>query len=768
MAHDSDRHAAEQVTELDTGGVDTLADLAGLLRKLRRRHARTSRDSELTYRELAAKTGWSPTAIAEYFTGRTLPPTDRFDALIGILGATPPEQGSLATARDRVAERRRTDRVAPPSSEVPRQLPAAVRRFAGRVTEMAVLNGLLDEPVTPGAVRVAAISGTAGIGKTTLAVQWAHQVAHRFPDGQLHVNLRGFDQSGEVVPPSAAILGFLDALGAQAPAGPDAQAALYRSLLSDRRMLILLDNARDAAQVRPLLPGAPGCLVLVTSRSQLSGLVATDGAEPIVLDVLSTEEARELLGNSADYPAAVDELITLCGRLPLALAVVAARAATNPNVPLPELARELGDRLSALSTDDPATDLRAVFSWSYRALSPEAATVFGLLGLVPGPDIDVAAAASLTARPQVRVALRELEMASLLQQYSPGRYRMHDLIRLYAKDLADDPDAGRRLVDFYLHTAVSAESLLQQLLPPVPLEPPADGCQPLVLADQATALAWFAAEYRNLQAAQGLAAECHWSRDVWRLAWALTTFLYRQGRFHDALAVWRVGEAASAQLDDPTIRTGTLQMLGAIYAELGRHAEALEHLNLAAKAGDTPGHAYTHHALGWLWSLSGDNRRALHHATEALHRYRALGIPAGEVRELTVMSWYRALSGDHDRARTDGESALAMARRHEYAEDVALSTSVLGYIAFHTGRLLAARSHLQQADMLLHNVGNTYYQANALDYLGRTLLALDDPAYVLAWQRALELYQQQHRAAEADDLRQRLRSPGTPAAGRRA
>ncbi|MFC0431842.1 NB-ARC domain-containing protein [Kutzneria buriramensis] len=749
------------MTELDTAGADTLADLAELLRTLRRRHARTSRDSELTYRELAAKTGWSLTAVAEYFTGKTLPPTDRFDALVVLLGATPAELGALATARDRVAELRRTDRAPAPNS-VPRQLPASVRRFTGRATELAALAELLDEPVTPGAVRVAAISGAAGIGKTTLAVQWAHQMAHRFPDGQLYVNLRGFD-AGATVSPPAAIRSFLDALHVnQAPESPDAQAALYRSLLADRRMLILLDNARDTAQVRPLLPGAPGCLVLVTSRNQLKGLVATDGAEPITLDVLSADEARELLARAvgaeraAAAPGAVDELVAHCARLPLALAIVAARAAVNPRVPLPDLVRELDEsRLSAFAGDDPATDLRAVFSWSYHALEAEAARAFGLLGLAPGPDIDLSAAASLVGRPlqQTRVLLHGLESASLIQQWAPGRYRMHDLIRLYAKDQAADPAALQRLTDFYVHTAFGAERLLQPLLPPIPLDPPADGCTPKVITDQAGALAWFAAEHRNLQAAQCLAAD----RDVWRLAWTLTTFLYRQGRFHDALAVWRAGEAAAAKLDDPMIRTGTHQLLGAIYGELGRHEEALRHLNIAAGAGDTPGQAYTHHALGWLWSLRGDHQRALRHAAESLRRYRALGMPAGEARELTVMGWYRALSGDFERARCDGEAALATARRHALAEDEALSTSVLGFIAFNTGFHVAARSHLERADTLLYNVGNLYYQATVLDYLGRTHEALDDPAEAsCCWRKALALYREQHRAAEADDLERRM------------
>lgn len=246
---------------------------------------------------------------------------------------------------------------------------------------------------------ISAIGGTPGVGKTALAVYWAHRMADRFPDGQPYVNLRGFDPNGRALPAADAMHRFLMALGVEAhriPADPDAQGALYRSLLAGRRMLVLLDNARDTAQVRPLLPGTPGCLVLVTSRSAPSGLVAVDGAHPIILDPLTVDEARELLTNRigadrvAAEPAAVDEIIDRCARLPLALAIVAARAATRPQLELGAVAGDLRDanRLDALAlADDPDTDTRAVFSWSDRALTPAAAQLFRLLGLHPGPDI---------------------------------------------------------------------------------------------------------------------------------------------------------------------------------------------------------------------------------------------------------------------------------------------------------------------------------------------------------------------------------------------
>jgi DNA-binding SARP family transcriptional activator len=284
-------------------------------------------------------------------------------------------------------------------SAPPRQLPTPPRSFTGRADALAILDALLTahgEHST--AVVISALSGTAGIGKTALAVHWAHQVADRFPDGQLYVNLRGFDPGGQTMAPAEAIGGFLHALGMppqRIPADLDARVGLYRSELSGRRILIVADNARDAAHVRPLLPGTPGCLVLVTSRSQLSGLVAADGAHPVTLDLLSTAEARELLAHRlgqhriAAQRQAVEDIITSCSRLPLALAIVAARAAIRPSFGLDVLAKELHEARAGLDAfsdgEDPTTDIRAVFSWSYQRLSTDAARLFRLLGLAPGP-----------------------------------------------------------------------------------------------------------------------------------------------------------------------------------------------------------------------------------------------------------------------------------------------------------------------------------------------------------------------------------------------
>src|SRR5580693_8151217 len=361
-----------------------------------------------------------------------------------------------------------------PGQVVPRQLPAATRHFAGRDGALKELAGLAAEAAegSPATV-LAVITGTAGIGKTTLALHFAHRAAGQFPDGQLYVNLRGFDPAGSPVTAEEALRLLLDALSVPAvrvPLGLDAQAGLYRSLLAGQRMLVLLDNARDAEQVRPLLPASPGRLVIVTSRNQLTSLVAAEGAAPLTLDVLTDGEAHELLGRClgpervADDPSAAGALIQLCARLPLALSIAAARTYSQPRLSLAALTADLRDarsRLDALDAGHATANVRAVLSWSYQQLDPPAARLFRLLGLHPGPDISAAAAASVAGLPldEGRRALVELTRAHLLAEHVPGRFSCHDLLRAYAAELTQSSDteaerraATGRMFDHYLHT----------------------------------------------------------------------------------------------------------------------------------------------------------------------------------------------------------------------------------------------------------------------------------------------------------------------------
>jgi DNA-binding SARP family transcriptional activator/DNA-binding XRE family transcriptional regulator len=339
-----------------------------------------------------------------------------------------------------------------PADLVPRLLPASPAHFTGRPSELSMLTGLLEQATAaPGTATVCAISGMGGVGKTALALHWAHRVTGAFPHGQLYVNLRGFGPSDGPAPPGEALIGFLGALGVppkRIPAGMPAQTGLLRSLLAGRRILVVLDNARDEEQVRPLLPASPGCLVIVTSRSQLAGLAAAEGASLLRLDLLTDAEARALLAarlgpqRASAEPDAVTEIAVRCGRLPLALAAAAARAATYPHFPLASLATELRDvrgRLDHLDSGDPAVSLRTVFSWSVRQLSPPAARMFRLLSRCPGSDVTVPAAASVagTDLPGARRLLRELVRCHLLAEPSPGRYAFHGLLRAYAAEQAE-------------------------------------------------------------------------------------------------------------------------------------------------------------------------------------------------------------------------------------------------------------------------------------------------------------------------------------------
>lgn len=392
---------------------------------------------------------------------------------------------------------------------------------------------------------ISAVSGTAGIGKTALAVYWAHQVAGRFPDGQLYVNLRGFDPARAPLDPGEVLRSFLDALGVptqRIPGGLDAQLGLYRSVLSGKRVLVLLDNARDADRVRLLLPGSPGCMTVVTSRIQLTPLVATEGARPLTLGLLTPEESSDLLGRRLDADrvaaeqAGVEEIIARCAGLPLALAIVAARAETDTVVPLSVLAGQLRDSAGALDTltaGDESTDLRAVFSWSIRALSPEAAELYRLLGLHPGPDLAAAAAASLIGRPveRIRPWLGELVRAHVLTEHVLGRFTFHDLLRAYAAEQArtqctdhDQHAAMHRMLDHYLHSAQEAARLLYGPWDHLPLTGTQPGVIPERFTDEARATAWLHAEYQVVLGSIEHAASTGFDRHAWQLARTMASY----------------------------------------------------------------------------------------------------------------------------------------------------------------------------------------------------------------------------------------------------
>ncbi len=441
--------------------------------------------------------------------------------------ALPDAGPAKATARGRAAPGQAS------AVTVPRQLPAGVGHFTGRENEIKLLDELLDSPArSGGAVVVTAVRGMAGVGKTALAVHWARTVADRFPDGQLYVNLRGFDPDGTPVTAQDVIGWFLAALGvpgAAIPAEPEAREGLYSSVLASRRILLVLDNARDAAQVRPLLAGGPSCFALVTSRSTMVALAATQGARLIGLDQFGVAESTGLLAarlgeeRIARETSAVGRLVRQCAGLPLALAMVAAQAADLPSLPLSVLADGLeaeSSRLDILDDGDPMTSIRSVFSWSLRHLSRSASRMFALLGVHSGPDISLFAAASTAALPvpAARAALRELAAASLIAEHQPGRYLMHDLLRAYAAEHAATAygeelchAAMVRSFDHYLHTLLGYSGFHPLKFA---ADPAAPGVTPERLAGDAQLTAWLKAEHLVLSRAVGQAAQAVSGGDV--------------------------------------------------------------------------------------------------------------------------------------------------------------------------------------------------------------------------------------------------------------
>ncbi|NKE60059.1 tetratricopeptide repeat protein [Lentzea sp. PSKA42] len=667
-----------------------------------------------------------------------------------------------------------------PQIAVPHQLPARPRLFTGRTRELAELDAALGQDT----VVITAVGGLGGMGKTWLASHWAHQHLDRFPDGQLYVNLRGFDPTGQPMPAATAIRGFLDALGVAPSAVPvdvDAQAGLYRSLVAGKRMLIFLDNAADSAQVVPLLPGSPTCVVLVTSRRHLSGLVAAHGARALKLDRLTDQEAHRLLATHigedrlAAEPGVTTELLTRCAGLPLAISIVAARATTHPDFPLSVLAdelREQNDLLDALDAGEDLVSLRAVFSWSYNALSAEAAAVFGALGLAPGTDIGLLAIASLTALPaaRVRTCLRELEQAHLVAQHAPGRYRMHDLVRLYAAERAyHDTAAVERVIDFYVHTAYAAERTLAPLRQPIAIGSPAEGAVPHEFEDETVAAAWLTTELPNLLAVQKLAAEQGRHAQVWQVAWSLDTFFRRRGTYHDGVAVWRAAVAAADHTNDRGAQAMTRRHLGNDCGGLGLHSEGLRLLHgalaISEQTGDVPGQAHVHHILASLWQGRGDYRQALRHSVPALRLFQDIGLSAQEAWAHAQVGWDQAQLGMYEQARTHCENALTSARRHHDREVEADALDTLGYIAHHTGDLSQALDHYRQALGLFRDIGHDYLEANILERMGHTHHALGHHDLARAtWQQALELCQAQRRAGDAAAIRQLLDDQSTSSA----
>jgi tetratricopeptide (TPR) repeat protein len=609
-----------------------------------------------------------------------------------------------------------------------RQLPTESRQFVGRDAEIGRLMGLLDKAMAD-MVIITAIDGSAGIGKTALALHWAHRVKDRFPDGHLHVNLRGFDP-GEPMDAGQALHDFLQSLGVapkSIPAELDAKAALYRSRLAGKRILILLDNARSAEHVRPLLPGTSSCVAIITSRNRLDSLIVREGALRITLDLMSTKDALALLSERvgetrlASEPRVVAELIDLCARLPLALSIVAARAADFPAVPLSVLVRELReerDRLDAFDRGELDLSVRTVFSWSHKVLSSAAARLFRLLGIHPGPDIDLRAGDVLAGGPS-RASLNELTRAHMLTEYVPGRYRFHDLLRAYAAELAEHEAewqaTAERMLDYYLERALRADMSIQPCRDGVVRSSPGD-------STYGEAMAWFARENMVLLAAVTFAAERGFTGHAWRLAWACTTFLRREGRYSDRVAVHRTAATASRRSADRLGLATALRNLGRALVRLERLEEAFdtlgEALSVYEEMNDELGRVTT--LIARIYVLGRMERQA--EAVVLAESLRDLTTGQGnqlvEADVLQVLCNQLSALQRYTEAMPGFERALALYRTVGNKEGEAGVLLSLGKIELDLGRHAKAFEHYLVALKVERELGDRYWEAVVLNRLG--------------------------------------------------
>jgi tetratricopeptide (TPR) repeat protein len=662
--------------------------------------------------------------------------------------------------------------------------------FAGRTTQLARLDAVLTgstagptqaEAVSPGPAPVVVIAGGGGVGKTALAVHWSHLNSDRFPDGQLYANLRGFDPNGHAATPDDVVRGFLSALNLPAagvPTDAEARFSLFRSLLADKRMLVVLDNARDADQVRPLLPGAPGCLTVVTSREQLPSLVATAGAAPVVLGLLSPGEARDLLSRRVGAarveaePEAVSEIAELCARLPLALAIVAARAATHVSFSLASLTDELrearGD-LDVFDMGDSTTSVRAVFSWSYLALSERAAELFRSLGLHPGPHVTPAAAASMLGVPvrQARTLLAELARAHLIIESSHGHFGCHDLLRAYATEFTHDEHTRhtvvRRMLDHYLHSAAEAvRPLRPQQAVPMTLDPARDGVTVAEIRTELEAAAWFGAEYAVLHALIELAARDGFDSYAYRLTDTLTTTLWYGGaRWLGETGTYRTALAAARRAGDPLAQALAHRAFAVLHLTHDRFDDAEEELfaalGFAEEVADVGLLADVHQGLAKVSEGMGRHTDQREHTEQALDLFRAAGNDVGVANSYNNLAWCLTELGDYERAVTLCKQALEMFVDLPDRKGEANTWDTLGYASLHLGHHDEAISCYRRAVELHRAIRSRGQEANAHRKIGdihHDRGAVEDAR--TEWRQAVDIFEELGLRGRADALRTRL------------
>jgi tetratricopeptide (TPR) repeat protein len=661
----------------------------------------------------------------------------------------------------------------PEEFPVPRQLPAAPSHFTSRADELAALDDVAGED-TGGRPALAVLIGPGGVGKTALAVTWGARHAGSFPDGQLYADLRGFSPGSAVVPEEA-LGAFLRALGVapeRVPPGVAEQAALFRTRTAGRRLLVVLDNAFSAAQVRPLVPASAGCLVLVTSRLRLDGLVA-EGARFLDVAPLSQPKAVELVvravGRSrvAGELAAVAELAVLCGRLPIALRVASARLASRPRWPVARVVAELGDersRLSRLSAEGDAP-VAAMFDWSYRALPPTAATLYRLLSEFPGASFDVgtaAAAAGLT-EPAAADGLQLLVDASLLEEVDELRFRFHDLVRLHARAQRDAgrPEVVPRVATWFLHEMTRANLVVIPLrwrVSPVCEQyrtaPPAFG-------SGREALDWLDGQLPNVLAVLEAAGEREHDRLAWQLCEALWELFLHRKHFARWLRSHEIGIAAAQRCRDAVAESRLRCQLGRAYLDLGRFEDAEREcahaLELARAAESRHNESVALDQLGTAAQGRGDVPASISFYSASLEIERELGIDRG------VAQRHRRIGEVLAKANRPAEAAehLRQARRM-FADlgdekDEAKVLVGLARLDARGGDVASAKRRLERARRVLAEAGSAFYQADVLVGFADVAECDDDPGAARGHlAEALALYEQVG-GPQVERVRARLR-----------
>lgn len=618
------------------------------------------------------------------------------------------------------------------SAPVPRELPGDVPAFTGRAELLAALDKLVPD-VTAGSavpVVVSAVAGTAGVGKTALVIHWAHRVADQFPGGQLYVDLRGH-APGPPLRPLEALAAMLRSLGTpadQIPAEQAQAAAMYRSALAGRRALVVLDNAASVAQVRPLLPGTSGCLALVTSRQQLTGLVARDGARRLALDVLTTDEAAELLARLlgaervAAEPEAAAALAQACAYLPLALRIAAAHVDERPGRSIAGFVAELtsGGRLSALRTDDDEESSVAIaLSRSYRDLPEAAATLFRRLGLVPGPDFTAEAAAALMHHSVTDATplLRRLASGHLIEEHRSGRFRFHDLLRSYAAQLVatDEPReqgaaARRRLLGYYLSAVDAAAGVLFQSMPRLPVPAADHPLPPVGFEGQGDAMAWLDIERANLVAAVTDAARHGPPPVAWLIADAMRGYLMRRQSTVEWQTIAEAALTAAQRAGDVTAQSSAWHSLSKLHGRLGRYTEAVEGLDtaldLARRAGWSAGQTVMLRSRSVVLTAAGRLGPAAESLSDALELERRAGNLDGQAAALTGMGIINRERGRLHEAADYFAQAFAIDRQLGTPDGQATSYHNLATIHRDLGRLHLAAEHLAEALALHRQVGD--------------------------------------------------------------